>query len=160
MSNVIIGIADMSVCRDPDTITTLGLGSCVGIVLYDPTKRIGGMVHVMLPTISGVASTENVAKFADSGVLALMTRMTRSGAQHGQLIAKIAGGAHMFSKTTSSDIMKVGERNVASCLETLRKLHIPLRGDDTGGTYGRTIELNTANGMLRVKTVGHGEKFI
>ena len=159
MGLIVVGMADLKVARSPDTLTTLGLGSCVGITLHDASRKIGGMAHVMLPSYKGFEG-QNIAKFADSGIIELVNQMTRMGVPKTQLVAKIAGGAHMFGGVQNMDMLKIGERNAAASIALLRQLGIPLKANDTGGTHGRTIELNTETGALKIRTVGLGEKFI
>lgn len=160
MKTITVGMADLNIARDGDKLLTLGLGSCVGVTLYCPISRIGGMAHVMLPTSSSAASAGNIAKFADTAVPELLRQMMKIGASPSQLQGKMAGGAHMFSKTLAKDVIKIGERNVGACKEQLMRMRIPLRAEETGGTYGRTIELDTQNGALLIKTIGHGIKTI
>jgi len=161
MSTTVIGIAQLGVVKAPNKITTLGLGSCCGVVLYDRVNKIGGMVHVMLPTATAATDSPNKAKFADSGVLLLLDRMLSFGARRMGMTAKLAGGAHMFAAATmQNDVLKVGERNVQVCRDMLRKLNIPIMAEDVLGTYGRTIVFDPATGQLLIKTVGKGEKTI
>ena len=152
-------MADLKVGKHPDVLTTLGLGSCVGITLFDKAKQIGGLAHVMLPTYKGYEG-QNIAKFADSAIIELINQLGRIGAARTQLVAKIAGGAHMFGKTQNNDMLKIGERNAAASLAVLKQLGIPVQANDTGGTHGRTIELYMDTGALKIKSVGAGEKFI
>jgi len=159
MAIIVVGMADLKVAKHPDTLTTLGLGSCVGITLFDRAKHIGGMAHCMLPTYKGFEG-QNIAKFVDSAVIELINQLVRIGATRTALVAKIAGGAHMFGRSQNSDMLKIGERNAAAGLAILRQLSIPVQANDTGGSHGRTIELNIETGALRIKTVGAGEKFI
>jgi len=159
MSIIVVGMADLKVAKHPDTLTTLGLGSCVGITLFDRAKKIGGMAHCMLPTYKGFEG-QNIAKFVDSAVIELINQLVRIGASRNALVAKIAGGAHMFGRSQNSDMLKIGERNAAAGLAILRQLSIPVQANDTGGSHGRTIELNIETGALKIKTVGAGEKFI
>ena len=159
MGMIVVGMADLKVARNPDNLTTLGLGSCIGITLYDKSRKIGGLAHIMLPTYKGFEG-QNIAKFADSAIIELVNQMTRIGASRSSLVAKIAGGAHMFGKSQNSDIMKIGERNAKASLAILTQLKIPVHANDTGGTHGRTIELYTDSGSLKIRTVGLGEKFI
>ncbi|MCL1829566.1 MAG: chemotaxis protein CheD, partial [Oscillospiraceae bacterium] len=140
------------------TLTTLGLGSCVGVCLYDKVQKISGMAHVMLPSSSGYEG-QNRAKFADSAIADLVKLMVSMGAGRNALTAKIAGGAHMFSGSMNN-VLKVGQRNAETCIATLEELRIPIRANDTGGTHGRTIELYSDTGMLKIRTVGGGEKLI
>ena len=159
MSVIVVGMADLKVARHPDILTTLGLGSCIGITLYDASKKIGGLVHVMLPTYKGFEG-QNTAKFADSGIIELVNQLTHLGVSRISLVAKIAGGAYMFGMSQNNDILKIGERNAAASLTTLKHLGIPVKANDTGGTHGRTIELYMDTGALKIKTVGFGVKFI
>jgi len=159
MAVIVVGMADLKVAKHPDTLTTLGLGSCVGITLLDKSKKIGGMAHCMLPTYKGFEG-QNKAKFVDSAVIELINQLVRIGASRNALVAKIAGGAHMFGRSQNSDMLKIGERNAAAGLAILKQLSIPVQANDTGGTHGRTIELNIESGALKIRTVGAGEKFI
>ena len=159
MGVIVVGMADLKVAKNPDILTTLGLGSCVGITLYDKTKKIGGLAHVMLPTYKGFEG-QNIAKFADSAIIELVNQLSRIGASRKLLVAKIAGGAHMFGNAQNNDMLKIGERNAAASLAILKQLGIPVQANDTGGTHGRTIELYTDSGSLKIRTVGAGEKFI
>jgi len=159
MAVIVVGMADLKVAKHPDTLTTLGLGSCVGITLFDKAKKIGGMAHCMLPTYKGFEG-QSIAKFVDSAVIELINQLVRIGASRPSLVAKIAGGAHMFGRTQNNDMLKIGERNAAAGLAILRQLSIPVQANDTGGTHGRTIELNIESGALKIRTVGAGEKFI
>lgn len=155
-----VGMADLNVCVSPNAITTLGLGSCVGIVLYDPVKRIAGMVHIMLPDSTKIINNENKAKFADTGIDLLIRRMMEIGADRRQLIAKIAGGAQMFAFSNNSDMMRIGERNVEATKIKLAALGISIRAEDTGANYGRTIEFYPENGALLIKSVGKERKIL
>ncbi|MCR5585801.1 MAG: chemotaxis protein CheD [Lachnospiraceae bacterium] len=149
-----IGMADLAVCLPPDSITTLGLGSCIGCVLYDPVSKVSGMVHVMLPDSTKIRNNENIAKFADTGVQALFDQVIAAGASKSRLIAKIAGGAQMFAFKTDNEMLKVGERNAEGVIKKLNELKIPIKAQDTGGHLGRTIEFYPENGDLLIKSVG------
>ncbi|MEG0472493.1 MAG: chemotaxis protein CheD [Solibacillus sp.] len=152
-----VGIAQMDVVKTPNTIRTSGLGSCVGVIIYDESKKIAGLVHVMLPDSSlGRTESVNEAKFADTGVVALVNLVKRQGAQSFKLKAKIAGGAQMFQFTSDKNSMRIGPRNVEAVKEQLRKLNIPIIAEDTGGNSGRTIEFNPETNMLNIRTVNRG----
>ncbi len=161
MNNMIkVGMADMSVCKPPDAITTLGLGSCVGIVLYDPGTKIAGMVHIMLPDSTKIMNNENKAKFADTGIDELISRMVIIGAKRRSLVAKIAGGAQMFAFNNNSEMMRIGERNVEATKQKLGELRIPILAEDTGFNYGRTIEFYPETGDLHIRSVGKERKIL
>lgn len=148
-----IGIAEMKVAKSPDKIVTLGLGSCIGLVLYDPITKIGGMVHIMLPTAKSSMNASNKLKFADTGIQELIRMMTVAGAVRSQLIAKLAGGAHMFQTAYKDDIMNVGSQNIEMCRKVLKDQSISIRSEDTGGRSGRSIEFCCETNQLQIRTV-------
>ncbi len=149
-----VGMADLNVCEYPNSITTLGLGSCVGVALYDPVTKCGGLAHVMLPDSTAIRNNANIAKFADTGIVELVKRMEKKGASKIRMVAKIAGGAQMFAFSNSTDLVRVGERNVEACKKKLRELGIRIVAEDTGLNYGRTVEFYTETGMMTIKAVG------
>lgn len=154
-----VGIADMNIARAPYLIRTAGLGSCVGVVLYDQWKETAGMVHVMLPnSMLAKEGQLNVAKYADTGINQLVHLLQKEGVRTPTLKAKIAGGAQMFQFTTGSDLMRIGPRNVEAVKKTLQDLSIELIAEDCGGNSGRTIEFNPKNGILSIRTVNKGVK--
>lgn len=161
MGNVIrVGMADMNMCKAPDMITTLGLGSCVGIVLYEPTKKLAGLVHIMLPDSTKIRQNENLAKFANTGIESLIDNLVKNGASRSNLVAKIAGGAQMFAFKSNNDLLRVGERNVEATKIQLKMHGIRILAEDTGNSYGRTIEFYPESGELLIKSVGKELKSI
>lgn len=155
-----VGMADLKVAKAPDTLTTLGLGSCIGLTLYDPVMKIGGMVHYMLPDSTKIKNNSNIAKFGDTGIRELLRQMLASGASQRRLVAKIAGGAQMFAISGNSAVGNVGERNAEEAVLMLRELGIPLIARDTGLNYGRTVELDCETGQFLIKAVGKTSKVI
>jgi chemotaxis protein CheD len=155
-----VGMADLNTSYSPGVLTTLGLGSCVGICLYDPFTKISGLVHIMLPNSTQIKNNNNIAKFADTGIAKLLEDMIKMGAKRSRIISKIAGGAQMFNFNDASDIMRIGARNVTASKEILKSLNIRIVAEDTGGNYGRTIELYSETGILLIKTIGYGMKQI
>lgn len=154
-----VGMADLNVAEGTGVLKTTGLGSCVGVTLYDAKAKVAGMAHVMLPS-SDIAKEGNlnVAKYANTAIPELVDRMVRLGAVHSRMVAKLAGGAQMFAFSTTSDTMRIGPRNVESCKTQLGLLSIPVVAEDTGGSFGRTIELYADNGTLVLRTVQQGVK--
>lgn len=144
----------MNICHAPDAITTLGLGSCVGVVLFDSTLKLAGMVHVMLPDSTKIKNNENRAKFADTGIADLLAEMEKRGASRTRLRAKIAGGAQMFAFAANNEMLRVGDQNAEAVKNVLRALRIPIVAEDTGKNYGRTIEFYPETGELLIKAVG------
>ena len=161
MSEVIrVGMADLNICKAPDIITTLGLGSCIGLTFYDPVTKIGDMVHYMLPDSTQMRNNSNIAKFADTGIEELLRRVVGAGANRGRLVAKIAGGAKMFEVSGMSNVGNIGERNAIAAKEKLKELKIRLIAEDTGLNYGRTVELHCETGEFYIKSVGKPLKII
>lgn len=161
MSNVIrVGMADLNICKAPDVIMTIGLGSCIGLTLYDPVTKIGGMVHYMLPDSIATENNGNIAKFADTGIQELLKQVTRAGASRSRLVAKIAGGAKMFGVAQLSNIGSIGDRNAQAAKQMLNKLNIRLIAEDTGLNYGRTVELHCDNGDFHIKAIKKPVKII
>lgn len=156
-----VGIADMNIVKVPDLIRTTGLGSCVGVVLFDQRAELAGLAHVMLPDSSFSRSEPlNKAKFADTAIKELLEVMIQSGAKQASIKAKIAGGAQMFQFSGSSDMMRIGPRNVEAVIQQIKELRIPLIALDVGGNSGRTIEFDPKTGLLQIRTVNKGNSVI
>lgn len=152
-----VGMADLNVCVSPDSITTLGLGSCVGIALRDPVTKIGGLAHIMLPDSTTIRNNSNIPKFADTGIEELVKQVTRRGANRTRLVAKIAGGAQMFGFNSNSEMVRVGERNVQATKKKLAELRIPILAEDTGKNFGRTVIFYPETGDFVIRAVGKPE---
>lgn len=153
-----VGMADLKTVRHPGGLTTLGLGSCIGVCLHDPVTKITGMAHIMLPSSKAIKNNSNEAKFADTAIVKLIAEMVSMGANKSRLVGKMAGGAQMFAFSGQNDMMKIGERNAAAVREMLKEFGIRILADDTGGNFGRTIEFYSEDGRLLIKTIGHGTK--
>jgi len=153
-----VGMADLKSAHHPCYITTLGLGSCVGVALYDTVTKIVGLAHVMLPCSEQAKNNNNVAKFADTAIVKLVDDMVKLGAKRERIVAKLAGGSQMFAFSQGSDLMRIGFRNVVASKEKLQEMKIRIISEDTGGNYGRTIELYSDDGRLMIKTIGFGVK--
>lgn len=161
MSEVIkVGMADLKVCVSPDAVTTLGLGSCVGIAVRDPITKIGGLAHIMLPDSTQIRDNSNIPKFADTGIEELVRQLVKIGANRSRLVAKIAGGAQMFAFQSSNAMVRVGERNVEATKKKLQEMNIPLLAEDTGLNYGRTVIFYPETGDFKIRAVGKSETVI
>ena len=154
------GMADLKVCKSPDGVTTLGLGSCVGIAIRDPSTKIGGLAHIMLPDSTSIRNNSNIPKFADTGIDELVKQLIKAGASRSRLVAKIAGGAQMFAFQNKSDLVRVGERNVEAVRRKLQQLRIPILASDTGKNYGRTVIFYPETGDFVIKSVGKKDSVI
>ena len=119
-----VGMADLKIAKAPDSLTTLGLGSCIGLTLYDPVSKIGGLVHYMLPDSTQLKNNSNIAKFGDTGIRELHRQVLAAGANQRRLVAKIAGGAKMFEVSGLSSVGNVGDRNSEQAKLILKELKI------------------------------------
>lgn len=155
-----VGMADLKLCKAPDAITTLGLGSCVGIAIRDPIKKVGGLAHIMLPDSSMFKNNTNIPKYADTGTKELVRLIVEAGGSRNRLVAKIAGGAQMFAFTSNNNMSTVGTRNVEAVQKVLKELNIPILASDTGLNYGRTVEFYPDTGEYHIKAVGKELKII
>lgn len=156
-----VGMADMNVAAGGAVLKTTGLGSCVGVTLYDPVTKIAGMAHIMLPSSEIAREGQlNIAKYADTAVPELVRRLRTIGADPRRLVSKMAGGAQMFAFAGGNDSMRIGPRNVESTKLVLDALKIPLLAEDTGANYGRTVELDSQTGVFLIRSVQFGIKEI
>lgn len=153
-----VGMAQMKIGESPEMLVTRGLGSCVGITLYDPHKKVGGMIHAMLPDVNKAKIKSNPVRFVNYAIKKMVEGLEKQGCEKTRLIAKLFGGAHMFGFITSDSVLNVGEKNIDMAKDTLEELGIKITADETGGTFGRTILLNLENGKVLIRTVSLGEK--
>lgn len=157
MSNITVGIGELNVASFPVNLHALGLGSCVGLMLYDPVTKTGGLAHIMLPE-SNNGDAEKRGKYADTAIVDLYNEMLKRSVKKENIKAKIVGGASMFN--LKNDVLKIGEKNIYATKEALKKLGIPVSAEETGGIIGRTVFLNTGTGEVEIKTVNQQLKKI
>lgn len=157
MNLIKVRMADLNTAAAPNRLKTTGLGSCVGIALFDKVHHIGGLAHIMLPSSEMVKLGEvNKAKYVDTAIPLLIEQMQQSGAEKKFIIAKLAGGSQMFQFNSMNEMMRVGPRNVDASKQLLKKIGISIVSEDVGGNAGRTIELDTLSGTLYIKTASQG----
>lgn len=155
-----VSIGEMIVSNNPDDVlVAYGLGSCAAVILYDPLRRLGGMVHSLLPAAPPNASLDGTAaKFVDHGVPMLIDAMVRQGAERGRLVAALCGGAQMITAPGLPDTLNIGSRNIAAAESALRAAGISLRARATGGNVGRTVKLIIKTGQMTIKCAGKSEE--
>lgn len=153
-----IGIAEGAVISDDGSITTTGLGSCIGLVLFDVAFPIAGMIHIMLPK-SPNSTPAFPQKYADTGIAWLVSELGKKGANLNRLRAKYAGGAQMF-QSLQMDSLRIGDRNVEAVAERLASLHIPTISTDIGGHLGRTVRFDVATKHYHIRTARGDEREI
>jgi chemotaxis protein CheD len=153
---LVVRVADLRTGVADDTLTTVGLGSCVAIVLHDAEARVGGLAHVLLPSPALSRSDANPAKFPQSAVPRLIELMAAEGARVQRMTARLAGGASMFSALAPPGTIQMGERNLVAARQVLSSYGVPLVGEAVGGDFGRTVRLRVSDGRVEVTTVAHG----
>lgn len=158
MESIKVGMSEYKVVAHPAILTCIGLGSCIGIALYDEFKKVGGLAHIMLPIASEARDASNPAKFADQSISLMVAQMENQGCLLRNIKAKIFGGANMFPSVKSTAHMNVGARNEAAVKEELSKRKLKIVAQDLGGDCGRTIIFDLQDGSVRVKTAFGEEK--
>ena len=151
-----VGVADMKVCSQPgDVLITHALGSCLGITIYDPVAKVGGMLHVMLPlsTIDSKKAAENPFMFIDTGVPRLFLESYKAGAQKQRLIVRVAGGA-TAKANLEEDYFQIGKRNMIMLRKLLWKNGVLLKAVDVGGNHSRTMLLDVESGVVTLRMNG------
>jgi chemotaxis protein CheD len=151
-----VDVAQFRVGQAPMRIMTMALGSCLGIVLFDPEARIGALAHAMHPRRERVKNNMNRAKFVDTVIPLLVERMLQWGARRDKIVAKIFGGARMFEGCRG--ILQIGDENIVAAREVLNEIGIPLIAECVGGRTGRTIVLNVSDGSVLVRRMNDTEE--
>ncbi len=154
MKETIVKVADWAAERGDGVLVTLGLGSCVAIMLHDPQTRTGAMAHVLLPSTSLARDLTNRAKFPETAVPLLIERLKALGADPRRLVAKLAGGARMFSQLVTPGTIQMGERNVLASRSALRAASIPVIREAVGGDRGRSVRFYMKDGRVEIRSVG------
>lgn len=162
-----VGVAEYFVTHNPHVLASYGLGSCVGVALYDAKRKIGGLAHIMLPDSKAISRPGKPGRYADTAIRAMVEEMERLGSRRRDIKAKMAGGACMFTipgATNPKNVpgpaigMQIGERNIEAAKKALRELNIPLVAEDTGGSHGRTLRFDVSDGRVVISSIKHGTR--
>lgn len=155
-----VNVAEYAVARESGILSSIGMGSCIALMLWDECARIGAMAHVLLPHESLSREAGPPAKFASTAVPFLVQELRLAGG-FGRPIAKIAGGASMFGALLAGGGgINMGERNVAATRESLVNAGVPLVAHDVGGDYGRSVYFDVASGDVRIISIRHGTRYL
>jgi chemotaxis protein CheD len=152
--DIVVNVADAKISRDPeDALLTHALGSCIGVMLYDASSKVAGMLHFQLPSAvqNPVRAELNPAMFADSGMAHVLEQMSQFGAMSRRLRVKIAGGAEMLN---DAKLFNIGRRNHAAIRKILWQRGLFIDGEDVGGNKPRTVRMDVADGAVTVKSPG------
>lgn len=153
-----VGMGEMKISEVPGKLVTRGLGSCVGITLYDPEKKIGSLAHAMLPDVEKIKLKRNPNRFVNYVIIKMVEELEKRDCSRGRIVCKLFGGAHMFGFIARESVLNIGEKNVKMAEAVLEQLGIKIEAEEVGGTFGRTIELNLETGKVLMSTVSWGEK--
>jgi chemotaxis protein CheD len=151
---LVVGVADMVVSNDPSAeLVTYSLGSCLGITVYDPEKRVGGLLHIMLPdsTIDPAKAAGAPFMFVDTGVPHLFRSVCNLGAERRRLVVRVAGGAQFLDP---GGVFNIGERNYKALVRLLGQNGFAIHAQDVGGVSSRTIRLDLTTGKISVRCSG------
>jgi len=154
MSDLIVGISDIKISKSlNDIIITYALGSCIGISVYDPIAKVGGLLHYMLPdsNLDERKAKDNPAMFADTGIPALFKSCYSLGADKKRMIVKVAGGASILDDT---NFFRIGQKNIMAMRKIFWKNNVMVNAEDTGANHNRTVRLEMATGKTFVRTSG------
>jgi chemotaxis protein CheD len=157
-AEILVRVADLRSARGDAVLATVGLGSCVAILLHDPEAAVGGLAHILLPSRSLSRSGDNPGRFPQTAVPALVEEMAALGADRRRLVARLVGGASMFSNLVPSGSIQMGDRNVIAVREVLSHMAIPVVAEAVGGTQGRSVWFRVAEGRVTVRVVGEHEQ--
>jgi len=153
----VVGIAQMAVSRPPARLACLGLGSCVAVILYDPITKLGGIVHVLLPRAPNHHDQDE--KYSDTGTMKLLNEMVRQGANKARVIARLVGGAEMFTAVNIA-MSKIGRDNIFEARKALHSNAIRIVAEETAGKKGRSVYFDLETGKVVVQTAFGGERII
>ena len=153
-----VGISDYKVASAPDQLVTIGLGSCIGIALYAPKSKTGALSHIMLPDSSSFSDTSKWPKFADLALPKIVDEL-KAQTKETKILAKIAGGASMFTFSNESQTLQIGQRNIAAVKKVLAELDVLVLSEHVGGKMGRSMYVDLADFEVKVRMVNR-EEFI
>ncbi len=150
-----VRMGELRVGGPGDTLVTVGLGSCVAIVLYHAGARMGGLAHVLLPSPS-LSREVRPGKFPQTAIPEILSALARAGAGAPQVTARLVGGASMFANLVPAGTIQMGERNVVAARAELARHRIPIIGEDVGGSAARTVRFRLDDGRVEVSTTWQG----
>lgn len=160
MTQILVKVAEVQVLQGEAEFLCVGLGSCMGVALFDPVSDVAGMAHVVLPEAPENGSKERPGKCADSAIPHLLNTMERLGADRSRVVAAVAGGAQVcFGKQVPAPLA-LGARNAQAVQRTLEQCGVRCVGSDVGGNYGRTFSLETGSGKVTVRTPSEPERVL
>ncbi|CAN5830967.1 chemotaxis protein CheD [soil metagenome] len=157
VTQTMVRVAETAIAGSGETLYTLGLGSCVAVLLYDPAARLAGMAHVLLPGPPHRDQEVAPGKYATSAIPHLLEMMVAAGAERDRITARLVGGAAMFRALITESLLNMGARNLAAVREALTAEGIDIVGEETGKEHGRSVHFHASDGSVTVSSVLHGK---
>jgi chemotaxis protein CheD len=155
-NSIAVGLAEIKISKSlDDVLVAFGLGSCLGIGMYDPSLHLGGMLHAVLPTCT---DGELSPKYVNTGIELLLNEMIQAGALKNRLVIRVAGGANMLNVSSLSNTFDIGNRNIESSHIAFAKLGIKPKVEEVGGKIGRTVRLYVSDGRMTIRMMGAQER--
>jgi chemotaxis protein CheD len=158
--NIIVGVSDLKVSQDPHgVLVTYSLGSCIGIAVYDPVIRVGGMLHYMLPesSLDSAKAADNPFMFADTGIPRLFKSVYELGGVKSRMRVIMVGGSQVLDQ---KGFFNIGKRNEMAARKLFHRNNVVIDFADTGGNGNRTLRLAIKDGQCALKESGEGERLI
>ena len=152
MRHVVL-VAGMKIANSGDVIVTHALGSCIGVFIYDPEEKIGGLLHAMLPlsTVNPAKAADNPCMFIDTGLPVLLEAFYQMGGQKSRMVVKAAGCGNVLGK---NEMFEIGARNHKVLKEILMDSGLELESEDFGGTENRTVHFDLSTGQVTLSNSG------
>jgi chemotaxis protein CheD len=160
MKEINIGLGEQAISRNPeDVLVAYGLGSCVGVVMTDPSCRVSGLLHAVLPRpADGMVHREaSSSKYVEGGIEGLIAAMVKEGANKHRLVVRIVGGANMLTTSGLTRSFDIGTRNIEAAQTTLSRLKMTIIAAEVGGHTGRTVRVYVADNRVTVRVIGQKE---
>jgi len=157
---IVVRVSELIVTEAPATLMAIALGSCVAVALHDPTTRIGGLAHVLLPSQAMGRIAGQPGRYAQTAVPALIERMIARGARTPSIVARLVGGASMFVSLSPPGTIQMGDRNVVAAREALHRHGIRLIGEAVGGDFGRTAAFDLETGRIMITSYNRGSQLL
>jgi chemotaxis protein CheD len=161
VNNIAVGLGEIKISEDPNTVlVAFGLGSCVGVGIFDPVKKIGGMLHAVLPSSTSNNNQDSPSKYVDTGIPLLINELEKKGLDRKRSKLYVIGGANILMANKGNTPFDIGTRNVNAATEIFNNLKWKPDAQDTGGNNGRTFRLYIDEGRATIRTMGEKEKDI
>lgn len=159
-NSIVVGLGESKISNNPkDVLVAYGLGSCLGIAMYDPVAQVGGLLHAVLPTCGMQDNNdENCTKYVCCGIEVLLKGIAEAGGQRNRIVIHVVGGANMLTDTTFSDVMNIGQRNINAAHQKLKELNMEVTGEEVGGNIGRTVRFYVSDGRVAIRMMGGKER--